>query len=102
MTNEIDRLALLSRRSLLRLGAASGAAAGAAAIGSLGLPTLAAAAPDGQAAGFKPSTPQPAVNPRAPVPLNTVMNVVAIGDWAAYNGTLTRVLPTGQFSSGGF
>ena len=98
MTSTDDRFALLSRRALLRLGAASGAVAGAA---TLGLPTLAAAAPSVPASGWKP-TPgaKPAVSPLAPVPPNTVMNVVGIGDWAAYNGDLTPAGAAGQFSNG--
>jgi hypothetical protein len=97
MTNQTDRPPSLSRRSLLRLGAASGAAAGAAAIGTLGLPTLASAAAGVPASGFKPVGAKPAVNPHAPVPPNTVMNVVGIGDWVAYDGTLTAI-DAGQFS----
>lgn len=102
MANKSDSLTLLSRRALLRLGAATGAAAGAATIGTLGLPTLAAAAANVPAPGWTPTPARakPAVSPLAPVPPNTVMNVVGIGDWAAYNGDLTPAGAAGQFSSG--
>jgi len=85
------------------MGALTGAA-GAAALGAVGLPSIAAAAGSSPTPGVKPTGPalKPAVAPNAPVPPNTVMNVVAIADWAGYDGQLTFVGPTGQFANGGF
>ena len=103
MLNESDPGRSLSRRALLRMGALTGAA-GAAALGAVGLPSIAAAAGSSPTPGVKPTGPalKPAVAPNAPVPPNTVMNVVAIADWAGYDGQLTFVGPTGQFANGGF
>jgi hypothetical protein len=110
MANESDHPSPLSRRTILRLGAATGAAAGAAAVSTLGLPTLASAAGGVQASGLTPVTSKLAVRPNAlaispngPLGANVVGNVVDIGDWVAYNGTLTYAAAfQGQYSAGGF
>jgi hypothetical protein len=97
MDQETDHSSL-SRRALLRLGAATGAAG----VGALGLPALASAASAPPATGWKPAAPGSTLRatPHAPVPPNAVQNVVGIGGWAAYNGDLTPVDPAGQYSSG--
>lgn len=79
----------LSRRGLLKLGAAVGAAAGAA---SLGLQmTSVGAATTPSTPGIHPTGPRtgPKISIKTPVPANTVSSVISFSDFSGMDGTLT-------------
>lgn len=79
----------VSRRGLLKLGAAAGAAAGAASLGMQMTSAWAATTPS--TPGIHPSGPSkwPKLPIKTPVPANTVSNVVGLSDWIGLGGQLT-------------
>jgi hypothetical protein len=81
----------VSRRGMLKLGAAAGVAAGGAALGLA--PNVAAASATGLLPGPGPSVTAPRI-PTVPVVNNAISKVVAISDLTAMNGLLTLVSGT--------
>jgi hypothetical protein len=103
MANDKVTQANLSRRGLLKLGAAVGAAAGAASLG-LGV-TSVGAATNPSTPGFHPTGPRtgPKIAIKTPVPANSVSNVVGVSDFSGLGGTLTYDGTThGVYTTGGF
>jgi hypothetical protein len=93
----------VSRRGLLKLGAAAGAAAGAASLGMQMTSAWAATTPS--TPGLHPSgtSKWPKIPIKTPAPANTVSNVVGLSDFAGIGGQLTYdATSKGVFAAGSF